>query len=224
MDGPTYYIQYGCGFSPGPGWLNFDSSPTLRIERIPIVGAALSALFSGNSQRFPSSVLYGDICKGLPVEDNTVRACYASHILEHLSLQDLRLALLNTFRMLVPSGTFRLIVPDLRERAIRYIAEVERKSPDAAHVFLRSAHLGQEQRPKTPIQYLRHMVGGSTHLWMWDEYSMTAELQHAGFVNIRKCRFGDAADPMFAKVENRERFFDETLKLAECALEAQKPA
>jgi hypothetical protein len=39
-----YYLQYGCGWDALDGWLNFDASPTLRMERIPAVGKALSAL------------------------------------------------------------------------------------------------------------------------------------------------------------------------------------
>jgi hypothetical protein len=125
--------------------------------------------------------------------------------------------------MLAPGGTFRLIVPDLHERARRYVVEMDRKSPDAAFTFLRSTGLGQDQRPKTPLQYLRRVVGSSQHLWMWDEYSMSAELQRTGFVHIRKCQFGDSPDPMFANVEHKGRFFDENLSVAECAMEAQKP-
>src|SRR5262245_29365205 len=121
VEEPHLYVQYGCGFSIGDGWVNYDSSPTLRMERIPIIGVALSNLLSGNSQRFPAGVRYGDICKGLPIADGHVRGCYASHVLEHLSLEDLRLALANTFSMLAPGGTFRLIVPDLHERAKRYV-------------------------------------------------------------------------------------------------------
>jgi hypothetical protein len=217
------YVQYGCGFSPGEGWENFDSSPTLRIERIPVVGSALSARFSGNTNRFPVTVHYGNICRGLPIVDGTVRGCYASHVLEHLSLDELRRAVRNTFRMLAPSGVFRLIVPDLYERARRYVAECELKNPDAAPTFLSSALLGQEQRPRTPLQYLRNIIGWSNHLWMWDEYSMSAELQRAGFVNIRRCEFGDSPDHMFVKVEDRGRFFDEANQIRECAIEAQKP-
>ena len=156
LEDQPIYVQYGCGFSAADGWKNFDSSPTLRLERFPIVGRSLSAFFSGNSRRFPAAACYGDICKGLPVADGLVRGCYASHVLEHLSLDDLRLALTNTFRMLAPGGTFRLIVPDLHERARRYVAEADRKSSDAAPTFLRAALLGHERRPK---KHFRNIYG-----------------------------------------------------------------
>lgn len=215
------YVQYGCGFSAAEGWLNYDSSPTLRVERIPILGNILSRL-SGNGQRFPRAVRYGDICKGLPIRDGTVKGAYASHVLEHLSLEDFRIALVETYRMLAPGGFFRLIVPDLEARARIYLREVEQKSPDAAKCFMRTAYLGVENTPKTITQRARRMFGGSAHLWMWDEYSLRAELDQTGFVNIRRCNFGDSPDPMFACVENVGRFHDSEHDIRECAIEARK--
>jgi hypothetical protein len=58
---------------------------------------------------------------------------------------------------------------------------------------------------------------------MWDEFSMAAELRRVNFVDIRRCEFGDSADPMFSKVENCGLFFDEEFKIKECALEAREP-
>lgn len=217
------YLQYGCGFSAGEGWLNFDSSPTLRIERLPVLGNLISRCFSGNSLRFPPAVQYGDICKGLPVPPGTMRGIYASHVLEHLALDGLRRALANTYALLRPGGIFRLIVPDLEERARRYVDAVSKGSPDAADIFLRTSGLGQEQMPRTPVQHLRSIIGGSRHLWMWDEHSLTAELKRANFVDIRRCEFGDGADPMFSRVENYGRFVDQDVNIRECALEARKP-
>ena len=218
------YVQYGCGFSPGEGWLNFDSSPTLRMERIPLVGKPLSSSFSGNSLRFAPSVQYGDICRGLPIADGSVRAVYASHVLEHLSLDDLRQALVNTYKLLAPGGAFRLIVPDLQERARRYVEEAAKGSPDAGGMFLRTSGLGQERRPRTLLQHVRQMFGGAKHLWMWDEHSLADELRKARFVDVRRCEFGDLPDAMFSRVERHGRFFDEEFEIRECALEARKPS
>jgi hypothetical protein len=216
------YVQYGCGFSVGKDWLNFDSSPTLRVERLPIIGPALGRM-AGNSQRFPGLVKYGDICIGLPVSADSARGAYASHVLEHLSYTDLGTALQNTFKMLEPGGTFRLIVPDLQERARLYIEEVSNGSSEASANFMRNCHLGLEGRPKSILGRLRLLVGGSTHLWMWDEPSMVQQLKLAGFTEIRRCQFGDSTDPMFAQVEDRGRFIDENLQLRELAIEARKP-
>lgn len=86
------FVQYGCAWSAPESWRNFDASPTLRFERIPVVGK----LYTKNESRFPENVEYGDITKGLPVNDTSCDAVYCSHVLEHLSLSDCRVALKNT--------------------------------------------------------------------------------------------------------------------------------
>ena len=80
------YLQFGCGLSSPERWRNFDASPTLRFERIPVVGT----LYNKNTVRFPKNVEYGDIVKGLPVLDESQCGVYCSHVLEHLSLGDCR--------------------------------------------------------------------------------------------------------------------------------------
>lgn len=79
------YVQYGAGLSEPPNWLNYDASPTLRAQRLSLLGA-LAHHFGG--PKFPSDVIYGDISKGLPVADGNARGVYASHVLEHLSLRE----------------------------------------------------------------------------------------------------------------------------------------
>ncbi len=214
------YVQYGCGFSVGEEWLNFDSSPTLQLERLPLIGKMLGRM-AGNSQAFPHKVKYGDICRGLPIPDNSVRGVYASHVLEHLAYNDFKNALQNTFRILEPGGIFRLIVPDLQGRAHRYIEEVSSGSTEASAHFMRACCLGLERRPKSVLGRIRQQIGGSMHLWMWDEPSILEQLKLIGFTDISRCEFGDFADPMFGQVEDRRRFIDGTLR--ELAITARKP-
>ena len=214
------YVQYGCGFSVGEGWLNFDCSPTLRIERLPLIGKTLGGM-AGNTQSFPAQVKYGDICRGLPIPDNSVRGVYASHILEHLAYHDFKKALQNTFRILEPGGIFRLIVPDLQERANRYIEEVSSGSPEASMNFMRDCCLGLKSKPKSVLGRIRQQIGGSAHLWMWDEPSIIERLKLVGFNDIRRCEFGDYGDPMFSQVEDRGRFISGTGR--ELAITARKP-
>ncbi len=216
------YVQYGCGFSVGKDWLNFDSSPTLRVESVPIVGRLLGRL-AGNSQPFPRLARYGDVCKGLPVVDSSIRGVYASHVLEHLAYHDCLRAIRNTFRILEPGGIFRLIVPDLQERARRYLEEVSRGSPDASANFMKMAHLGLECRPRTLIGVFRQVYGGSAHLWMWDEPSLVKQLKEVGFTEIRRCKLGDSNDPMFKQVEDPRRFHDMEHNMTELAIQARKP-
>lgn len=197
------YVQYGCGLSAPDGWLNFDASPALRLERLPVVGRFL------RTTGFPGGVQVGDIVRGLPVAAGSVRGVYASHVLEHLTLADCRTALRKTFAMLSPGGTFRLVVPDLESRARRYLASGD------SHEFMRSTMLGKAARPS-----LRQRFSLSAHLWMWDFRSMSAELRDAGFISIRRAAFGDADDEAFAAVEDAGRFVDG--EIIELAIEARR--
>ena len=194
-----FRLQYGCGFNAPSGWKNFDVSPTLRFERVPLLGR----LYSKNQQRFPSNVEYGDIVTGIPLPAESCEAIYASHVLEHLSLRDFRVALVNTYRLLTSVGLFRLVVPDLEILARRYL---ESDDPAAASSFMEATSLGVSERQRGLRGLATTWLGNSSHLWMWDFKSVREELSAVGFTDIARCRAGD--EPIFQDVEDESRFVD----------------
>ncbi|WP_298373254.1 methyltransferase domain-containing protein [Azospirillum sp.] len=209
------FVQYGCGWTAPAEWLNFDASPTLRLERLPVVGRWCTR----NPARFPDNVRYGDIVSGLPVADGSVDGLFASHVLEHLSRADCDRALVNSYRMLKSGGVFRLVVPDLLLRAQRYVAAAEAGDSAACHSFMTDSGLGRETRPSGLVSRLVDAFGLSRHLWMWDEAGLRMVLEQHGFRRIRRCRTGDADHAAFALVEQSGRFFD-AVGRPELALEA----
>src|SRR5437763_11407141 len=92
------YVQYGCGNCAPIGWLNFDASPRLRLERLPAVRGVLRATVG---LHFPSNIRAGNIVRGLPLPDNSASGVYCSHVLEHLPREDLPAALRNTMNILM---------------------------------------------------------------------------------------------------------------------------
>jgi SAM-dependent methyltransferase len=194
-----HYVQYGCGFSAPVGWKNFDASLTLAFERLPLVGR----LYIKNESRFPENVEYGDIVKGLPVAHDSCKGVYCSHILEHLSFNDFKVALSNTYKILQPGGIFRLVLPDLEYSVRHYLSD---PSSDAASAFMRETYLGNENRPRGLKNLVISWLGNSQHLWMWDYKSIEQELNKAGFVVVRRAFFGDSSDAMFFGVEERSRW------------------
>ncbi len=214
----SLYVQYGCGLCAPNNWQNFDASPNLWLERFPVFGrlyAGKKSLGSKRiSQRFPSNIKYGDIVKGLPIEENSSCGVYASHILEHLSLEDFRVALSNTYKILKPDGIFRLVVPDLEVIASSYISS---DSPNAAIEFLNATGLGIYNRPKGLSAVIQAILGNGGHLWMWDYKSLKHELEVQGFVAVRIAEFSDSVDSNFSDVEDSERFVNSV------AVECKKP-
>ena len=198
------YAQYGCGFSAPEQWLNYDASPTLRIQKTPVLNILLKKRLN---VVFPKDVLYGDIIKGLPLADNSLDGIYCSHTLEHLSLSDLRTALRNTRKVLKPGGIFRCVVPDLEYAARQYVADLDRGDKAANSRFMgEGTLLGVESRPRGFKGFLTSFWGNSHHLWMWDYPALADELASAGFREIRRCHFNDSRDGMFNLVEHDGRF------------------
>jgi len=195
------YVNYGCGFSAPSGWMNFDGSPTLRFERMPLLGK----LYTKNEMRFPDNIQYGDVVKGLPLPNNSADLVYCSHILEHLSLDDFRLAIQNTYKIMKPGAIFRLVVPDLKVIAKRYI---ESSNDDASIKFIKETLMGKERREKGVLARLKSTLANSDHLWMWDSNSLALELKNGGFSQIREGKFGDSIEKHFSEVENEDRFND----------------
>jgi SAM-dependent methyltransferase len=218
LSGNKAYVQYGCGLCSPDGWLNFDASPRLRMERAivlrPFVRATVGLLF-------PANVRVGDIVEGLPVSDGSAAGVYCSHILEHVPRDDLPVALRNTFRILRRGGLFRLVVPDLRWRAARYAASAELDDPGAADELLGVCLLGKRTRPRNLFAFAADRFGNTAHLWMYDFAALKSLLEQAGFTAVRRCELGDAGDPMFALVEDKTRFFEGGER--ELAIEAVHP-
>jgi hypothetical protein len=197
------HVQYGCGpFSAPDGWESFDSSLTLRWERIPVLGQ----LWTKNAQRYPPNVRIGDIVNGLPLPERSCQGVYASHVLEHLALDQFHKALDNTRKLLRDGGIFRMIVPDLEWAARQYVSRLDAGDKQANTFFLDETHLGFRTRASGLIGNAYEVLNTSKHLWMWDAASLIEALQTHGFRRVRRCSFGDCEDPLFAAVEDPGRF------------------
>lgn len=194
------FTQFGCGLCAPTKWLNFDSSPAMRLQRFPLLGNLMP---SGPFGRYPTNVKYGDIVQGLPVANESIELLYCSHVLEHISLQELRHALANCYRHLQAGGIFRLVLPDLEVMAKNYVTA---NTPEAAHEFMRITWLGKENRERDILSFVKDWLAGNTHLWMYDYNSLSLELSKVGFQNIRRARFGDSGIDLFKDVEDPERW------------------
>lgn len=217
------FLNIGCGWDAPDGWRNFDGSPTLRFERIPFVGH----IYVKNAKKFPASVEYGDIVKGLPIKDGSMEGVYASHVLEHLCRSDFYKALANIRRLLKPGGVLRLIVPDLLSRTKYYLSMIELGEHGANDFLLESTLLGISEEPHSKIASAILALGNSAHKWMWDDLAVEFALRESGFCKIRRCSYGDAENAAFKSVERRDRFYwsppGRDDEIEECAFEAYCP-
>jgi len=196
------WIHFGCGLCAPTEWTNYDSSPTLRLQQLPLIGRFVPA---GPYGRFPKNVLYGDIVKGLPVARGTAELLFSSHVLEHLSLTDLRKALRQCRLMLRSGGVFRLVLPDLEFLIDQYRIDA---TEGAAIRFMENTLLGRPTREIGVRGFARSWLGNSQHLWMWDYKALAAELSKAGFNRIRRAHHNDSGLEPFRFVETADRWED----------------
>jgi SAM-dependent methyltransferase len=192
----NYHI--GCGFKIGKSWLNYDSSLLAIIDQIPL----LNLILNFNDKKFPKNIKYGNIVKKNLCEDNEADNIFCSHVLEHVSLVDGKKMLKNIYKMLKPGGVFRIVVPSLESRIIRY-----NKDKDA-DLFMESLGCVNKNENYNFLRKLRFYFGGSRHRWMFDNKSLHYELKISGFKNIRECEFGDSGISIFDEVEEKDRFIE----------------
>jgi predicted SAM-dependent methyltransferase len=91
-------LNWGCGSSPKPGWINSDRRPCAGVDVV------------------------GDILAGLPLAEDSIDYAVSVHALQEISYRDLVPALRELRRLLRPGGVLRLVLPDL-DKGIRSYLE-----------------------------------------------------------------------------------------------------
>ena len=196
-------VNFGCGLDAEPGWLNFDSSPVLRLQRIPIFGQIIAKTVK---PAYPKNVCFGDILTGLPLKTSSVDYVYCSHVLEHLSFYDAAKALQEVYRILKPDGVFRGVLPDLEFYISNYTSS---KSPDRAYKFMKSTLLGKPTSSHSLRGRCSQIFSAPNHLWMWDYQSLNAILLDSGFASIRRAYYNDSSySHIYNFVEMKDRWDD----------------
>lgn len=210
-------VNVGCGATPTPGWINLDSSWTVRLARSrrAFVFLGRLGLIGPEQQAFARVVRERDIrwsdARRLPFEESTVHVVYTSHMVEHLTREELSAFLAEAKRVLLPAGVLRIAIPDLALLVRRYCEEGD------ADRFVSSTLLAQ-QRPRGLRARLRAgVVGARHHAWMYDGPSLVKVLGGAGFQSATIVPAGTTTIPDPGALSLRERQ-DESVYV-----EARKP-
>lgn len=177
-------VNVGCGATPTPGWVNIDNSWTIKGVRNPLLRAIFTPLgmFKGKDDYIATirkhDIRWADAGKRLPFADGSVEVVYTSHMLEHMTREEVRRFLAETRRVLKPGGLLRVAVPDLD-----YHVGLYGKHGDADQ-FVTGLMMAAEL-PKGLLGKLRHiLVGERHHLWMYNGASMAKEMENARFSSV----------------------------------------
>lgn len=95
-------VNVGCGATFHSEWTNLDLVPAdPLVQRCDILGP-------------------------LPFPDNTVDACYSSHVLEHLRKDEADHFIAEQYRILKQGGIIRVAVPDLEGICVSYLTQLSK--------------------------------------------------------------------------------------------------
>lgn len=200
MEREKQLVNFGCGLTTGPAWINYDASPTLRLQRLRLVGSLFQRL---TNPVFPKNVQFGDVVSGLPLASGSCDLVFSSHVLEHLARNDLLKALDEVYRILKPGGVFRSVLPDLEREVTFYL---KNGSTEACSDFMLSAGLGLEARPRGWLALIKTAWGNTQHHWMWDYKGIEKSLNECGFTSVRRAEFKDSQHSEFREVELADRW------------------
>ncbi len=225
-------LNLGCGLQTPEGWINVDGSWNARLAKHPFLRRLLTSMhfIAKDKSEIPwsSKILIHDIRKPLPFSDGSASAIYASHVLEHLYLEEAQRLIREAFRVLGPGGILRVVVPDLHAIVQEYLGERPFGQLSGEFGSLRPAdrvnHRLLMHSPNTPTGNLLYRIYNAwqdfhSHKWMYDSDSLTVLFQAAGFADTQRrgCRQ--------SRIENVDKIEDESriLNGAGVCIEGVKP-
>jgi len=202
-------LNLGCGSKTcqSPDVLNIDWSVSLIIKKNFFLRILLSKLLTkerqNNLKKLSQNIIVHDLQKGLPYADNSIDAVYHSHLLEHIDRTEVKVFLMEIFRVLKPNGVQRIVVPDLYFLCKSYVENYEKcinqnklikKHDNYVAAILEQAVRKEASGSSKQNKILRKIENlilgdarkrGETHQWMYDSVNLKSILNEVGFKNIK---------------------------------------
>lgn len=133
----------------------------------------------------PATDFVLDLVGPLPFAEGSVKGIFHQHVFEHIDWpRGARHLLAESARVLAPGGYLRFGVPDLRRYVDAYLAG------DRAFATLEGI-----EEVEHAAQILNHAFAHG-HRFLYDYEALRAELERAGFRDVRRAGHRDSADPM----------------------------
>lgn len=202
-------VNLGSGIKIIEGWINIDKSWNIYLSKFPTLkkmlykfGLISKATFQANWNG--KNIIRRDITKKLFFEDDSIDFIYCSHVFEHLTRDDARKVCEEAYRTLKKQGICRVVVPDLKLFAQKYVQHNESffgtSQKPIADVFWESLHFKGRCKPR-----LIENIFFNCHKYMYDAESLAFLLKSVGFQDIQECKFRQGKCLDLEKIEHRTR-------------------
>ena len=142
----------------------------------------------------PGIDLCWDITEGIPLPERSLQGIYSEHCLEHLEKSVAADIVRDFRRLLKPTGTLRIVVPDAELYINLYIRARNGEAVEFPYV----------EGKCLPIEPLNRIFRDHGHLYAYDFCSMQEMILSAGFSCATKVSFMRGRDPKLL-VDSSER-------------------
>lgn len=132
-----------------------------------------------------------DVTRGIPLPDGAVSGIFSEHCFEHLPVESMGAVLRECYRVLVPGGHVRIVMPDGELYLTRY-ADLSRGRPADALPYAENHAIDDIRSPIVTVNRIFRHHG---HLFIHDFDFLRQLLQKTGFTSITKASFGEGRDP-----------------------------
>lgn len=174
---PTRKLQIGAGSSRQPGWLNTDIEP----------GEGLA---------------YLDATKRFPFEDGSLHYIFSEHVIEHLTYDEGKFMMAESYRVLAPGGKMRISTPNL----MKFIELFDENPSEEAKAYL-VGKLGWHRWPREPNAaaiILNLQMSSWGHKFIYDVATLSGALTRAGFQNVQEFEENISDDEHLRNLEERD--------------------
>ena len=135
-----------------------------------------------------------------PFPDASTSHIYSDNVIEHLRMAPVRTLLNQAHRVLRPGGTIRLVTPDVRTVVNLYLADDD----ETARHMAQASEGGYDVHHQVDLLRILFQEAGHHLGYLWDEPSLSAELEAAGFTEIARHEVGQSDDPILCGLEKRD--------------------
>ena len=167
-----YKLHLGCGTKKLSGWVNVDQYRTPDIVD-----------------------MQWDITKPFPLPAESCELIYHEHVLEHLTVEQARLFLVECRRLLKKGGVMRVAMPSLQAVVRSYCSDSWKdqgwlKCSEFEHI-------------ETAAEMLNIAMRSWGHQWLYDSIELERRLYEAGFIRVIEAPWGKSQVPELNQLESR---------------------
>ena len=197
-------LHLGCGRNLLDGWINTDFN---------------TAKFRGSD--------FLDVTEKFPYDDNSVDYVFSEHMIEHISYQDGKFMIEESFRVLKSGGKIRISTPDLKFLINLYTED--KTDLQKRYIDYSVNHSAYNVSIGTDTFIINNFVRDWDHTFIYDEKTLKSLFESVGFSDVKSYLITESEDENLKNLEHttdeiniKQGQTKEFLQLETFTLEAKK--